>query len=475
MDRRLLMPPFATRRDFLYGLGSALGSVAFTAMLRAEQAKSGAAPGPLAPKPQHHPAKARNCIFLFMEGGPSHIDTFDPKPKLKDLHLKEFTRDDKFASAMASGKRYFVRSPFAFRPCGKSGIWMSEHFRAMENVADELCVYRGCTVDSVNHPSACYQMNTGNRFGGDPGIGAWVSYGLGTFNQDLPAFVVLPELSYPQGGSANWSNGYLPVSHQGTALRAAGSPILDLNPPPHVTPEMQRANLDLIAKLNDQHAKLHPDHAELSARMESYELAYRMQANVPDLIDLNKEDAATREMYGIGGGHSDEFGRKCLLARRLVEKGVRFVQVWSGGWDSHDFIERAHAKRIQSIDKPVAGLIADLKARGMLENTLVVICGEFGRSPDNGVRAGGVAYGRDHNNHAMSIVLAGGGVPAGKTVGATDETGAKAVENVHPIKDFHVTLLHLLGLEDHKLTFFHGGRFKQLSQTGGEVIKELIA
>jgi hypothetical protein len=362
------------RRDFLYGLGASLGSVAFTSMLRGEAAAKTAG-GPLAEKPPHHPAKAKACIFLFMEGGPSHLDTFDPKPRLHDLHLKEFVREDKFVSAMASGKRYFVESPFKFRQRGKSGLWMSEHFKHMADVADELCVYRGCQVDSINHPTACYQMNTGNRFAGDPAMGAWVSYGLGTVNQDLPSFIVLPELSYPQGGTANWSNGYLPASYQGTALRAAGSPLLDLNPPPGVTRDMQRANLDMLATMNAEHQKQHAAHAELAARMESYELAFRMQAQVPDLIDLKHEDEKTRAMYGIGEENTDEFGRKCLLARRLVEKGVRFVQVWSGGWDSHDYIERAHTKRIQSIDKPVAALISDLKRRGLLESTLVVWCG----------------------------------------------------------------------------------------------------
>lgn len=459
------------RRNFLYGLGATLGTVAFNAMLRAEAAAS----GPLAPKQPHHEPRAKRCIFLFLEGGPSHIDTFEPKPKLHEKHLEKFVRRNKFVSAMASGNRYYVESPFRFVKAGRAGIDLCEHFEHLAGVADELCVYRGCVGESINHPTACYHMNTGNRFGGDPALGAWAAYGLGTVNQDLPAFVVLPEVAYPQGGAANWSNGFLPAYYQGTALRATGSPILDLTPPPGVTLAAQRQNLDLLARLNAAHREKHPHHDALAARMESYELAFRMQAQVPGILDIDQEDDATKTLYGLDHELSRGFGRRCLLARRLLERGVRFAQVWSTGWDSHDYLKRAHEARIRSIDRPVAGLITDLKRRGMLKDTLIVACGEFGRSPDNGIRAGGVAYGRDHNNKAMSILLAGGGVRAGHVVGATDEIGAEAVETVHPIKDLHVTLLHLLGLDDNRLTYFHGGRFKQLSQTGGQLIRELLA
>ncbi len=457
----------------MYGLGATLGSVAFTAMLGAEEDKNTA--GPLSPKRQHVPAKAKSCIFLMMAGGPSHIDTFDPKSTLDDLHLKEFSRKDKFASAMASGKRYFVKSPFKFRTAGDSGLQVCEHFEHLAGVADELCVYRGCVGESINHPTAMYHMNTGNRFGGDPAIGSWATYGLGSLNQNLPGFIVLSEVAYPQGGAANWSNGFLPAHYQGTPLRASGSPILDLKPPAGITREHQRENLDLLGDLNARHRARYPQHDELAARMANYELAFRMQMQVPDIIDLNQEDEKTLEMYGVGGELTDDVGRRCLLARRLVERGVRFVQLYVAGWDSHDYIERAHSRRMQAIDKPIAGLIRDLKQRGMLDETLLVWCGEFGRSPDNGVRAGGVKYGRDHNAKAMPMWLAGGGVNAGHVIGATDEIGEKAVEAVHPIRDVHVTILRLLGLDDNKLTYFHGGRFKQLSQTGGAVIDDLIS
>lgn len=461
-----MIQQFHHRRDFLYGLSATLGTIAFNALLQAD--------APLKPKTSHKSAKAKSCIFLMMAGGPSHLDTFDPKSKLKDLHLQKFNRQDKFASMMASGQRYYVQSPFQFKKVGQSGLEICEHFEQLAGVADELCVYKGCMAESIDHPTALYHMNTGNRFGGDPAMGAWTTYGLGSLNQNLPGFIVLPEATYPQGGAANWSNGYLPAHFQGTPLRAKGSPILDLNPPSHVNRDQQRHNLDLLAELNKEHRERHPRQEELAARMENYELAFRMQAQVPGLIDLSKEDQKTCDLYGVGHEPTDDFGRRCLLARRLVERGVRFVQIYAEGWDSHDYIERSHRSRMQATDRPIAGLIRDLKQRGMLEETLIVWCGEFGRSPDNGNRMGGVAIGRDHNAKAMSIWLAGGGVKAGQIVGATDEIGEKAVECVHPIRDLHVTLLHLLGLDDSKLTYFHGGRFKQLSQIGGSLIKELV-
>lgn len=464
------------RREFLYGLGATLGTVAFNALCARDV--SAAASGPvdsLAPRSPHHAARAKACIFLFMEGGPSHIDTFDPKPRLRDLHMKEFVRRDPFASAMASGKRYYVQSPFRFRKAGQAGIALCQHFQHLAGVADELCVYRGCIAESIDHPTACYHLNTGNRFGGDPAIGAWATYGLGAESANLPAFVVLPEVAFPQGGAANWSNGFLPASYQGTSLRSSGAPILDLNPPVGVTAEQQRADLDLLAALNAADLHKHPHHSDLAARMAAYELAFRMQAEVPGLIDFNSESAKTRSLYGIGQAETDSFGRRCLLARKLVEKGVRFVQIYAGGWDSHDYLERSHAARIRAVDRPIAALITDLKRIGLLDSTLVIWSGEFGRSPDNGLRGGATSAGRDHNAKAMSIWFAGGGVKAGHIIGATDELGDRAVEVVHPIKDLHVTVLHLLGLNDNKLTYFHEGRFKQLSQTGGQVIKELIA
>jgi hypothetical protein len=469
-----LIPASLSRRDFLYRSGMGLGGIALSAMLTREQARAGV----LSPKTPHSPARAKRCIFLLMEGGPSHADTFDPKPKLEDLHLTEFDKQDtKFAAAMNTGKRYYVRSPFRFRRAGQLGIEINEDFHHLAAMADDMCFYRGLQAESVNHPTALYHLNTGNRFGGDPALGSWVTYGLGTENENLPAFVVLPDVAYPQGGSANWSNGFLPAHYQGTALRSKGAPVLDMNPPPGVTEQQQRKNLDLLGKLNENHFSKHPNHEELTARVASYELAFRMQAEMPEVVDLSREPQETLDMYGVGDADKevDAVAKRCLLARRMIEAGVRFVQVIVSGWDSHDYIEKAHGARIKAIDKPVGALLKDLKRTGMLDETLVVWAGEFGRSPDNGIRGGGVAWGRDHNAKAMAVWMAGGDAPRGKIVGATDEVGGEAIEVVHPIKNFHTTLLHLLGLDDARLTYFHAGRDKQLSQTGGELIRELVS
>ena len=472
-----------TRREFIYGIGTGAGSLALSGLMGCETGntveqlanKITKVPvSPLAPKPAMSIPKARACIFLMMEGGPSHIDTFDPKPELEQFHLKKFKRSGENFSAMSSGDRYMVQSPFKSRKVGQSGADMCEHFVHLAEVADDLCFYRGCQAESVNHPTAQYHMNTGNRFGGDPAIGSWVTYGLGSMNQNIPAFVVLPEVAYPQGGAANWSNGFLPAHYQGTPLRPMGTPILNMEPPPGLSRYHQRESLDLLHTFNQNHQQQHPQHDELAARIANYELAFRMQLEVPELMDIDSEPEDTKAMYGIGEPETDAFGRKCLLARKLIEQGVVYVQLFSGGWDSHDFLARAHGSLIKSIDKPISALITDLKRRGLLDETLVVWTGEFGRTPDNGLREGGIAYGRDHNPTAMPMWFAGGGVKAGHTIGATDEIGEHAVDIVHPIRDVHVTMLHLLGLDDNKLTYFHGGRYKQLSQFGGNLIPELM-
>lgn len=427
---------------------------------------------PLAPRDPMVPAKAKNVIMLFMEGGPSHVDTFDPKPKLTELHKTE----SKSTKSLANGYKFYVGSPFEFDKVGQTGIEMCNQWKFLRDpeVVDELCNYRGCQAESLNHPEALFHMNTGSRLGADPALGAWATYGLGSVNQNLPGYVVMTELALPQGGSRNWSNGFLPAFYQGTRLRPTGSPILNLKSQPNKSREHQRKALDTLAFLNDQHAAKNPQHDELAARMESYELAYRMQMEVPEVMDLKGEPEHIREMYGMNDKETATFGKQCLMARRMVEKGVRFVQIFSGGWDSHDYLERGHSSRIKSVDRPMAALIKDLKQRGMLEDTLVVWTGEFGRTPDNNKRGGVYSLGRGHNADAMSMLLAGGGVKPG-VVGATDEIGSEAVDVSHPIRDFHVTLLHLLGLDDNKLTYFHAGRYKQLSQFGGQVIPELIA
>lgn len=461
------------RRDFLYGLGSSLGALALTDLLAAEQKGQSAAPAPLAPKQPMFTPKAKAVIMLFMEGGPSQADTFDPKPKLNELHLSE----SKLTAGLETGKKFYVGSPFKSRKVGNAGIDMCDQwkFLADPEVADELCVYRGCQTESLNHPEALLHMNTGSRLGGDPGLGAWMTYGLGSENQNLPGYVVMTELALPQAGPANWTNGFLPAHYQGTRLRSTGSPILDLQPPSYKTRAHQRKALDQLKMLNSLHAEQHPQHAELQARMESYELTYRMQTSVPGIVDLQSESQRTQEEYGLNRKETAAFGRQCLMARRLVEEGVRFVQIFSGGWDSHDYLEKGHSSRIASVDQPIAALIKDLKSRGMLDETLVVWTGEFGRTPDNNYRGGVTSLGRGHNVDAMNMWFAGGGTKRGTIVGATDEIAAEAVEVVHPIRDVHVTMMHLLGLDDNKLTYFHGGRYKQLSQFGGELIPELIA
>ncbi len=454
------------RREFLYGLGSSVGALAFTSLLRGEDARE-------SNPSRAHPPRAKACIMLFMEGGPSQVDTFDPKPKLSQLHLSESQR----TKGLLTGRRFYVGSPFKSHKVGNAGIDMCDQFVHMADpeVADELCVYRGCQAESLNHPEALLHMNTGSRLGGDPAVGSWVNYGLGSENENLPGYVVMTELALPQAGPTNWSNGFLPARFQGTRLRSTGSPILDLRPPDYKDRMHQRKALDQLAMLNAEHADRHPEHRELEARMESYELAFRMQTAIPGIVNIDKEPKHIQQAYGLERKETAAFGRQCLMARRLVEDGVRFVQIFSGGWDSHDYLQRGHSARIASVDQPIAALIKDLKTRGLLEDTLVVWTGEFGRTPDNNHRGGVTSLGRGHNVDAMNMFFAGGGVKRGTVVGATDEIGAAAVEVVHPIRDVHVTLLHLLGLDDNKLTYFHGGRFKQLSQFGGEVITELLA
>jgi len=456
------------RRSFLHGLGATLGSVAVSTLLADDAARE----APLAVKAPMLPARAKNVIMLFMEGGPGQMDTFDPKPELSRLHKQEST----LSIGQEKGFKFFVGSPFSFRKVGDAGIELCDQWQHLADpyVADELCNYRGCQAESLNHPEALFHMNTGSRLGGDPAFGAWATYGLGTENQNLPGYVVMTELALPQGGSANWSNGFLPPHYQGTRLRPEGSPLLDLTSQANKSRQHQRRALDELAWLNQQHLDRVGGDDILAARIENYELAFRMQAEIPGVIDLTRETQQTHKLYGLNTPETQAFGRQCLMARRLVEEGVRFVQIFSGGWDSHDYLERGHASRIASVDKPIAGLIRDLKQRGMLDDTLVIWTGEFGRTPDNNKRGGVYSLGRGHNNQAMTMLFAGGGVKPG-VVGATDELGATAVECVHPIRDLHVTLLHLLGLDDNKLTYYHAGRYKQLSQFGGEVIRELIA
>jgi hypothetical protein len=441
-------------------------------MLRREAA---AASDPMAPKAPHFPPRARRVISLFLHGGPSHLETFDPKPELRRLDGQPLP--ESFGAVMT--RRPVARNPLlasrrTFRPCGRSGLEISDFLPHLSRHADDLAVIRSCWADSVNHPQAVYQMNTGSILMGRPSLGSWVAYGLGTEDQDLPAFVVLPDPGGGiKGGPPAYGAGFLPATYQGTVMRGGASPILDLRPPKGMTPDRQRRVLDLIGRLNRRHLDARREDDALEARIRSYELAYRMQSAAPEAVDLARESRATRDLYGLDDPVTADFGARCLLARRLVERGVRFVQVYSGdvvGWDAHEDVERNHATMCARTDRPIAALLTDLKARGLLDDTLVVWGGEFGRMPMSEQ-----GRGRDHNPHGFTTVLAGGGVRGGIAYGATDAVGLRAeVDRVH-VHDLHATILHLLGLDHTQLTFPHNGRDERLTETSGRVVEAILA
>jgi len=464
------------RRDFLYRFGSGLGSIALSSLLAKDGLAADGSPlsssdaHPLAPKVPHVEPKAKSVIFLFMAGAPSQMDTFDPKPELDKYHGKPVTRI--YGSLE---KRIYVGCPFEFARHGESGMEISELFPHLSTCADDLAVVRGLHTSAEAHTTATFFMNTGAFIPGSPSVGSWVTYGLGTENRDLPAFVVLPDAHEGVfGGSINWSNGYLPASYQGTLLNSVGTPIVDLQAPNGVTRAQQQRNLGLLSKLNQPFIDSHPRHNDLLTRMQNYEQAFRMQTSVPEALDLERETLRTRELYGLDDKITEPMGRRCLMARRLVERGVRFVQIYSMGWDSHRQIAREHRRRGYETDKPIAGLIKDLKERGLLDQTLIVWGGEFGRTADNSMIFFRTGAGRDHNKSAMVMWLAGGGIKGGTVVGETDELGIKAAENVYHTHDVHATILRQMGLDDMRLTYYHGGRFKRLTDLGGRVVKEIV-
>lgn len=474
-----MTPCGRTRREFLWETGAGFTGLALTAMLQADGffSKARAADvsvDPLAPKAPHFAAKAKNVIFLFMYGGPSQVDLFDPKPVLKAKSGRTVdldTRKEEKARGVLLG------SPRKFAKYGQSGIEISDLFPNLARCADDMAVIRSMYADSFAHGSAMIQMNSGSLFQGKPCLGSWVTYGLGTENHDLPSFVVLLDpRGGPIGGAPNWSAGYMPATFQGTQFRTTGDPILNLSPRLPVTRDEQRSQLDFLGKLNETHRAVRPHESELTARIASYELAYRMQAHAPEAVDLSSESSQTRSLYGMDDPRSADFGRKCLMARRLVERGVRFVQIYSGGghldenWDAHLGIEKNHGMHCGETDQPMAGLITDLKQRGLLDETLIVWSGEFGRMPtsQNGT-------GRDHNPRGFTAWLAGGGIKGGTVHGATDELGySAAVDPVH-VHDLHATILHLLGLDHTLLTYFHGGREQRLTDVAGKVVKPILA
>ena len=430
---------------------------------------------PLAPRRPHHEATAQRVIFLFMSGGPSHLETFDPKPDLQRLHGQPLPASfGPVATRRNVERNRLLGTRRTFRRYGQAGIEVSDLLPNIAQCADDLCVLRGCRGDSVTHPESVYLMNTGSILMGRASLGAWVAYGLGTESQNMPAYVVLPDPGgWVKGGAPAWGNGYLPAAYQGTVLSGGAAPIRYLNAPAGITSNQQRRTLDLVNRLNQQHLSARPGDSELSARIAAYELAFRMQSHAPDVVDTSRESQATRRLYGLDQSETAEFGLRCLLARRMVERGVRFVQVYSGdtgGWDAHADVEGNHARLARQSDLPIAGLLRDLKARGLLDSTLVIWGGEFGRTP---MTEG--TTGRDHNPHGFTMWLAGGGVQGGQTIGATDAVGLRAAEDITHVHDIHATILHLLGLDHEQLTYRHNGRDERLTDVSGEVIARVVS
>jgi hypothetical protein len=479
-----------TRREFLWQTGGGFAGTALTWLLArdgffspaaANEQPHAASASPFAPRPPHFPAKAKSCIFLFMYGGPSQVDLFDPKPELTRRQGQPLPNVDSDPLFKVRNSGTLLASTHRFNKCGASGIEMSDLWPHLSRSADDLAIIRSCYADSFAHGSGLLQMNTGFVRQGYPSLGSWVTYGLGTINQDLPAFVVLLDhLGGPIGGAPNWSSGFMPATYQGTQFRTSGDPLIDLRPPAGITRAQQRQELDLLAHLGQlqpgaRHAA-DPRASELQARLDTYELAYRMQSVAPEAVDLARETAATRARYGLDQPDTERFGTRVLMARRLVERGVRFVQVYGGGghsdqnWDAHSDVNKNHELHCRETDQPIAALLADLKQRGLLDETLVVWGGEFGRTPtaQNG-------KGRDHNPRGFSMWMAGGGIRGGQAHGATDEFGFAAVENKVHVHDIHATILHLMGLDHEHLTYFHNSREMRLTDVEGRVVRELIA
>jgi hypothetical protein len=452
--------------------GSGLGAMALASLLQGAE--------PLQPKTPHLRPRAKSVIWLFMEGGPSHIDLFDPKPALARLagQITPPSFQLPVTSATGSHRMPLIESRRSWKQHGQSGLWVSDWYPRIATCVDKLAVIRSCWADGLNHVGSVRQMNTGSILAGRPSLGAWTTYGLGAANRNLPSFVVLTDDRVVKGGPTNWSSGFLPAVYQGTLLQKDGPPVFNLAPPGDVSGDRQRSRLDFLREVNLYHARKFPGEDDLDARMESYELAYRMQASAPEAVDLSDESNATRRLYGIDEKASARFGTNCLLARRMVERGVRFVEVYCGsgsGWDAHSNLEENHTKWCRVSDQPIAGLLTDLEARGLLSETLVVWGGEFGRTPfsDTNSTARGVSYGRDHNPWGFTVWMAGAGVEGGQTIGATDEIGFRAIDKPWHVSDIHATVLHLLGLNHLDLTFMHNGRAERPTITGGRLIPQL--
>ncbi|MBP6821292.1 MAG: DUF1501 domain-containing protein [Acidobacteria bacterium] len=476
------IPQSDSRRDFLFRAGNGFGALALSYLMQREALAQGKTqPGkklvnPLAPKPPHFAPKAKAVIFLFMVGGPSQMETFDPKPVLDKLHGQQMP------ASFGEVKSQFVKtgtplmgSAWKFKKYGQSGTEVSDLLPHTASCIDDIAVIRSCYTESFVHAPAMYQMINGRVLAGHPSLGSWVTYGLGSESENLPAYCVMTQpQGLPEGGSPMWGAGYLPAIHQGTLLRNGSTPILHLQPPAEISHQQQSKMLSYMRRMNEQ--SLGENDSELAARISSYELAYRMQQHAPEAVDLSKESKETKKLYGLDDSQTAEFGTRCLLARRLVERGVRFVQLYSGGgpvsvqWDAHDNVKTNHEQMCRWTDQPVAALLKDLKGRGLLDSTLVVWGTEFGRTPvsENG-------KGRDHNPTGFSMWMAGGGVKGGQVIGQTDEIGFKTVGPRYHPRDIHASILHLLGMDQMKLTYLHNGRFERLTDFGGNVIESLVS
>lgn len=465
-----------TRREFLARSGGGFGALAMAYLLGNQPlraAEQTIAPSPLAPRVPHFPAKAKSVIFLFMEGGPSHLDLFDPKPALSELAGKPLPASfPRPITAMGEAGSPLLAPKRKWKQYGRGGIWVSDWLPHIAGVADELAVIHSCYAEGLNHSGGVCQMNTGSILAGRPSLGAWTTYGLGTENQNLPAFVVLADSNAKTiNGPRNWGAGFMPAVYQGTKLHEGAEPISNLVTPKSVGDSRQRRKLAFLESLNQRYADAHPDQSDLEARIRGYELAFRMQAQAPEAIDFSSESEATRTLYGMDSPATATFGRNCLLARRLVERGVRFVQLYHGAgnkWDAHSGLEKNHAELCAQMDKPVAGLIRDLKSHGLLEQTLVVWGGEFGRTPMSEK-----GDGRDHNPYGFTMWMAGGGVAGGQTIGATDEVGLHAVQDRLHVHDLHATMLYLMGLDHTRLVYFHKGRPERATMNVGEICRRV--
>jgi len=470
-----------SRRELLGHFATGLGGMAVAALL-ARDAGAGPVQGEAADLPPHHPPKAKRAIQIFLQGGLSQVDSFDYKPGLEKLHGKSVPGDERPQAFMGRVGRLH-KAHFAFRKRGKSGLWISELFPHLAEVADELTVIRSMWSGTGNHTPATYEANSGFRTLGFPAAGTWISYGLGSAVDNLPTFVVLPDSrSLPTGGANNWSSGFLPARHQGIVLNTSGPAVRDLQPASRLDAATQAARFAALAHLNRQHLDRHGADDALQSRMYSYELAARMQLAIPDATDLRQETKQTHKLYGVDRAECADFARACLLARRLVERGVRFVQLWSGAafgtdvhWDAHAGVPANHRRESAKIDRPVAGLLRDLRRRGLLDDTLVIFNTEFGRTPYAESAGDQAGPGRDHNADAFSVWLAGAGLKHGIAYGTSDDIGWKAAENPVDVHDFHATILHLLGIDHERLTFYHNGIQRRLTNVHGNVLTGLLA